>query len=63
MNKEEKGVLVALRDAKENLLGIGVLCGVDYRRRTIKVYTSVDKTISTISISQIRLDENGKEYA
>lgn len=63
INKEEKGLLVALRDAKENLLGIGVLCGVDYRRRTIKVYTPVDKTTSTISISQIRLDEKGKEYA
>jgi polynucleotide 5'-hydroxyl-kinase GRC3/NOL9 len=58
---EEEGLLVSLQDAKGKFLGIGVLSGIDYERRTIKVYTPVNGKISTISMGQIKLDKKGRE--
>jgi len=58
---EEEGLLASLQDAKGNFLGIGVLSGIDYERRAIKVYTPVSGNISTISIGQIKLDKKGRE--
>jgi polynucleotide 5'-hydroxyl-kinase GRC3/NOL9 len=58
---EEEGLLVSLEDAKGNFLGIGVLSGIDYERRTVKVYTPVNGNISTIRLGQIKLDKKGRE--
>ncbi len=58
---EEEGLLVSLQNAEGKFLGIGVLAGIDYERRTIKVYTPVNGNISTISMGQIKLDEKGRE--
>ncbi len=58
---EEEGLLVGLLDERENFLGIGVLLGVDYKRRAMKVYTPVSKGVSTIVIGQVKLERNGKE--
>jgi len=58
---EEEGLLVGLQDERGNFLGIGILCGVDYRRGTLKVYTPINKNVSTIRFGQIKLDENGRE--
>jgi len=58
---EEEGLLTSLQDAEGNFLGIGVLFGIDYERRAIKVYTSVSGNISTISIGQMKLDKKGRE--
>ena len=58
---EEEGLLVGLQDEGGKFLGIGILCGVDYKRRVMKVYTPVREKVSTIRFGQIKLDENGKE--
>jgi len=58
---EEEGLLVGLQDEKESFLGIGILLGVDYKRRAMKVYTPVSKDVSTIIVGQVKLERNGKE--
>jgi Predicted GTPase or GTP-binding protein len=58
---EEEGLLVGLQDERGRFLGIGILCGVDYRRRVLKVYTPINENVSTIRFGQIKLDENGRE--
>jgi len=58
---EEEGLLVGLQDEKENFLGIGILLGIDYKRRTMKVYTPVSKGVSTIIVGQVKLERDGKE--
>jgi polynucleotide 5'-hydroxyl-kinase GRC3/NOL9 len=58
---EEEGLLVGLQDELGKFLGIGILCGVDYKRRVMKVYTPINENVSTIRFGQIKLDENGRE--
>ncbi len=58
---EEEGLLAGLQDEQGKFLGIGILCGVDYKRRVMKVYTPVTENVSTIRFGQIKLDENGRE--
>jgi len=58
---EEQGLLLGLLDAPGNFLGIGVLCGVDYKRRVMKVYTPVSENVSTIHVGQMKLDKTGGE--
>jgi len=58
---EEQGLLLGLLDAPGNFLGIGVLCGVDYERRVMKVYTPVSQNVSTIHVGQMKLDKKGGE--
>jgi polynucleotide 5'-hydroxyl-kinase GRC3/NOL9 len=58
---EEEGLLVGLQDERGKFLGIGILCGVDYKRRVMKVYTPINENVSTIRFGQIKLDENGRE--
>lgn len=58
---EEEGLLVGLQDERGKFLGIGILCGVDYKRRFLKVYTPINENVSTIRFGQIKLDENGRE--
>jgi len=58
---EEEGLLVGLQDEGGKFLGIGILCGVDYKRRAMKVYTPISENASTIRFGQIKLDKNGRE--
>ena len=58
---EEEGLLVGLLDERGKFLGIGILCGVDYKRGVMKVYTPVREDVFTIRFGQIKLDENGRE--
>jgi len=58
---EEAGLLVSLKDINGKFLGIGVLQGIDYRRKAIKIFTPVKKGIHTIRIGQVKLDKEGKE--
>jgi polynucleotide 5'-hydroxyl-kinase GRC3/NOL9 len=58
---EEEGLLVGLQDERGKFLGIGILYGVDYKRRVMKVYTPINENVSTIRFGQIKLDENGRE--
>ncbi|MFQ5999241.1 MAG: Clp1/GlmU family protein [Candidatus Bathyarchaeia archaeon] len=58
---EEEGLLVGLQDEGGKFLGIGILCGVDYERKVMKIYTPVDKNVATIQFGQIKLDKKGRE--
>jgi len=58
---EEEGLLVGLQDERGKFLGIGILCGVNYKRRALKVYTPINENVATIRFGQIKLDENGRE--
>jgi len=58
---EEAGLLVSLKDVNGKFLGIGVLQGIDYKRRAIKIFTPVKKGIHTVRIGQVKLDKEGKE--
>jgi polynucleotide 5'-hydroxyl-kinase GRC3/NOL9 len=58
---DEEGLLVGLKNEEDKFLGIGILDGVDYKRRTLKVYTPVSEKVSTLCFGQIKLDKNCRE--
>ncbi len=59
---DEEGLLVGLKDEENNFLGIGILQGVDYKRRVLKIYTSaVSEKVSMLCFGQIKLDKNCRE--
>ena len=58
---DEEGLLMGLKDEENRFLGIGILDGVDYKRRNLKVYTPVNEKISTLCFSQIKLDKKCRE--
>jgi polynucleotide 5'-kinase involved in rRNA processing len=58
---DEEGLLVGLKNEHDNFLGIGILDGVDYKRRLLKIYTPVNQLVSFLYIGQIKLDKNCKE--
>ena len=54
---DEEGLLVSLHNDAANFLGIGILNGIDYERKTMKVYTPAKGKISAVSMGQIKLDK------
>lgn len=58
----EEGLLVALQNERGRFLGIGVLSGIDYRRRMLKVYTPVSEKVSTIRVGEVIIDKKGREF-
>ena len=58
---DEKGLLVALHDSKDNFSGIGVLESIDYQRRVIRVYTPVRKGVASLHLGRAKLDRMGRE--
>jgi polynucleotide 5'-hydroxyl-kinase GRC3/NOL9 len=58
---DEDGLLVGLYDKTGGFLGIGILSGVDYKRRIIKVYTPINSNVASITFGQIKVDRTGKE--
>jgi len=57
----EEGLLVALEDRQGKVLGIGTMRDIDYERRTMKIYTSVEQAVSKIHVGCIKLDTEGNE--
>jgi len=58
---DEEGLLVSLQNTNGNFAGIGILHGIDYQRKTMKVYTPAKGKVSAISVGQIKLDKDGRE--
>ena len=58
---DEEGLLVGLKDEKNNFLGIGILNGVDYKRKILKIYTPVNEKVSALCFGQVKLDKNCRE--
>ncbi|MFA5363799.1 MAG: Clp1/GlmU family protein [Candidatus Bathyarchaeia archaeon] len=58
---DEEGLLVGLKDENNHFMGIGILQEVDYKRKTLKVFTPVLEKVSAICFGNIVLDKNCKE--
>jgi polynucleotide 5'-hydroxyl-kinase GRC3/NOL9 len=58
---DEEGLLVSLQDADGAFSGIGVIKGIDYERKTMKVFTAAKGKASSISVGQIKLDKECRE--
>jgi len=58
---DEEGLLVALHDATESFLGIGVLQEIDYERRVVKVFTPVRNGVVSLHVGRVKLDRQGRE--
>lgn len=58
---EEEGLLVGLKDEEDKFLGIGILHGVDYKRKLLKVYTPVSEKVAILHFGQIKLNKNCRE--
>ena len=58
---DEEGLLVGLKNEENNFLGIGILHEVDYKRKTLKVYTPVKQKPFMLCIGQIKLNKNFRE--
>lgn len=58
---EEEGLVTALYGSGGKFLGIGVLLGIDYVRKALKIMTPVTEEISSVAIGKVRLDKNMKE--
>jgi polynucleotide 5'-hydroxyl-kinase GRC3/NOL9 len=58
---DEEGLLVSLQNIDGNFAGIGILYGIDYQRKTMKVYTPAKGKVSAISVGQIKLDKDCRE--
>jgi polynucleotide 5'-hydroxyl-kinase GRC3/NOL9 len=58
---DEEGLLVGLKDEADKFLGIGILHGVDYKRKLLKVYTPVSEKVSILHFGQIKLNKNCRE--
>jgi polynucleotide 5'-kinase involved in rRNA processing len=58
---EEEDLLVGLKDEEDKFLGIGILNGVDYKRKLLKVYTPVSEKVSILYFGQIKLNKNCRE--
>jgi polynucleotide 5'-hydroxyl-kinase GRC3/NOL9 len=58
---EEQGLLAALYDAERKFLGIGVVREIDYRRKTVKIYTPASKEVSIVAIGRVKLDKDLRE--
>jgi len=58
---DEEGLLVGLKDEEDLFLGIGILHEVDYKRKILKIYTSVSEKVSLLCFGQIKLNKNFRE--
>jgi len=58
---KEKGILVGLRNAKKQFLGIGIMLEYNRTRQTMKILTPVSIKPASITIGRIRLDPELRE--
>jgi polynucleotide 5'-hydroxyl-kinase GRC3/NOL9 len=58
---DETGLLVGLKDEENKFLGIGILHEVDYKRKTLKVYTPVSEKPYALCFGQIKLNKHFRE--
>jgi polynucleotide 5'-hydroxyl-kinase GRC3/NOL9 len=58
---DEEGLLVALEDANNKVVGLGTISTIDFDKGTIALNTSVEEPVSKIIVGQIRLDAEGHE--
>ena len=58
----EEGTLVALYDKGGAFLGIGIIIGIDYRKRTARIFTLADEEeVAKLCVGRVRLNLDGTE--
>jgi len=63
-NKENsQGLLLGLLDFQKRFLGIGILRGIDYKKGTLKVMTSVSTAPIHVIVGKVRLDDKLQEVS
>ncbi len=62
-NDSAVNLLVGLYDLRKQFLGIGVVRGIDFVRKAVKVYTTVEPKPAAVFFGKVRLDENLHEIA
>jgi polynucleotide 5'-hydroxyl-kinase GRC3/NOL9 len=58
---DEEDLLVGLKGEEDKFLGIGILHEVDYKRKTLKIYTPVNTRVCKLCFGQIKLNKSFKE--
>jgi polynucleotide 5'-kinase involved in rRNA processing len=53
-----KGLLLGLVDAHGKFLGIGVSQGIDSEKKTLKVYTAIDREPALVQLGKVQLDRD-----
>lgn len=57
----EKGLIVGLHDEENRFLGLGVIFGIDFRKKIVKVFTPVNRNVATIQVGKVKLDDACRE--
>jgi len=58
---EAENLLVGLHDVKKRFLGIGIIRGVDFVRKSLRVFTAVEEKPGILVLGRLRLDKNLRE--
>ncbi len=58
---DEAGLILALNDVNGRFLGIGILKGICYDRRVVKIHTPVEGIVRSIQAGRLKIDEEGRE--
>lgn len=58
---DEKWLLVGLLNDDRELLGLGVIQGIDYEKGVMKLYTSYKGKVDVVRFGQVKVDRYGKE--
>jgi polynucleotide 5'-hydroxyl-kinase GRC3/NOL9 len=59
--RQVENLLVGLHDEHKRFLGLGVIRSVDYERKTLRVFTSIQQKPAIVSFGSVRLDGNLRE--
>jgi polynucleotide 5'-hydroxyl-kinase GRC3/NOL9 len=59
---EEKGLLVGVLDQNRQYLGLGVVHSIDFRTRTIKLFTPIKEKIDAVQFGRVQVDRYGREF-
>lgn len=59
--RKAEDFLVGLYDVQRRFLGIGVIRGVDYQRKALRMLTAVTQPPASVEFGKIRLDKNLRE--
>ena len=58
---DEKGMIVGLHNDENKFLGLGILYGVDYKRKIMKALTPVTQEVASIRFGNVKLDDAYRE--
>jgi polynucleotide 5'-hydroxyl-kinase GRC3/NOL9 len=60
---EARGMLVGLTDTRGGFLGVGVVLGIDFEKKTLRVHTTVSVEPAWVQLGRVQLDRDFHEVA